>query len=159
MHPLYMKLFISNWTWEFLLYFFTHYRLTGTPSALVWPAELAISRDNFPQRLPKRPVDLCPELDEYANDLLTVSKSHWIFSNFWIIFFFLFFSSENVSIWSNQTAISCQLFKSHIFYTGTAVAFDNNSKTITNYHVMGVVPKNMPSVWLINYLILHRLVQ
>lgn len=48
------------------------FSLTGTPDASQWPPDLSVPLESFPYRPPKRPVDLCPHLDEYANDLLTV---------------------------------------------------------------------------------------
>lgn len=47
--------------------------LTGTPRSNQWPIDIPILREHFPLRSPKRPIDLCPELDEYANDLLRVN--------------------------------------------------------------------------------------
>ncbi|XP_031631244.1 cyclin-dependent kinase 6-like [Contarinia nasturtii] len=47
------------------------FTLIGTPQQSQWPSEIPILRYHFPHRPQKRPIDMCPELDEYANDLLT----------------------------------------------------------------------------------------
>ncbi|KAH8328841.1 hypothetical protein KR074_004106 [Drosophila pseudoananassae] len=46
------------------------FELTGRPSEKDWPATISVSREQFPQRLPKRPKDFCPSLCEYSDDLL-----------------------------------------------------------------------------------------
>lgn len=51
------------------------HRLTGTPHPHQWPDDISVPRETFAHRLQKRPIDLCPELDEYANDLLMVSDA------------------------------------------------------------------------------------
>lgn len=54
-----------------LLYLLTN-RLIGTPRPNQWPTDIPISREHFTLRSPKRPIDFCHELDEYANELLRV---------------------------------------------------------------------------------------
>ncbi|CAD7076856.1 unnamed protein product [Hermetia illucens] len=47
------------------------FELTGTPSSKQWPSNISLTRENFPHRTPKEPRDLCPQLCEYSNDLLS----------------------------------------------------------------------------------------
>ncbi|XP_067629588.1 cyclin-dependent kinase 4 isoform X2 [Eurosta solidaginis] len=46
------------------------FELTGRPTADQWPQSISLSREHFPARIPKQPKELCPNLCEYANDLL-----------------------------------------------------------------------------------------
>lgn len=48
------------------------HRLTGRPTVNQWPAAMSISRDSFPHRQQRLPRDLCQQLCEYSNDLLSV---------------------------------------------------------------------------------------
>lgn len=47
------------------------FSLIGTPRPNQWPSDIPIIRDHFAHQTPKRPIDICPELDESANDLIT----------------------------------------------------------------------------------------
>ncbi|XP_037810831.1 cyclin-dependent kinase 4 [Lucilia sericata] len=52
------------------------FELTGRPTAQQWPKTISLSREHFPLRHPKQPRDLCPNLCEYANDLLAQMLSY-----------------------------------------------------------------------------------
>lgn len=47
------------------------FELTGRPNASQWPAGISLTRENFPARSRKQPSDLCPQLCEYSNELLS----------------------------------------------------------------------------------------
>lgn len=49
-------------------------RLTGRPSAQQWPKTISLVREHFPARHPKQPKDLCPNICQNANELLSVNN-------------------------------------------------------------------------------------
>lgn len=48
------------------------FQLTGRPCLNDWPPSTMILRDNFPNYSQKMPREMCPDLCEYSNDLLSV---------------------------------------------------------------------------------------
>ncbi|KAH8252645.1 hypothetical protein KR059_000986, partial [Drosophila kikkawai] len=52
------------------------FELTGRPTDQQWPQTISVAREHFPNRHPKRPRDFCPNLCEYADDLLNQMLSY-----------------------------------------------------------------------------------
>ncbi|XP_017079355.1 cyclin-dependent kinase 4 [Drosophila eugracilis] len=52
------------------------FELTGRPTEQQWPQTISVALEHFPQRHPKRPKDFCPNLCEYADDLLNQMLSY-----------------------------------------------------------------------------------
>ncbi|TMW40525.1 hypothetical protein DOY81_014395, partial [Sarcophaga bullata] len=52
------------------------FELTGRPAPHQWPKTISLVREHFPLRHPKQPKDLCPNLCEFANDLLMQMLSY-----------------------------------------------------------------------------------
>ncbi|XP_011207941.1 cyclin-dependent kinase 4 [Bactrocera dorsalis] len=52
------------------------FELTGRPTSQQWPQSISLSREHFPPRLPKQPKELCSNLCDYSNDLLSQMLSY-----------------------------------------------------------------------------------
>lgn len=52
------------------------FELTGRPTAQQWPKSISLSCEHFPLRHPKQPRELCRQLCEYSNDLLSQMLSY-----------------------------------------------------------------------------------
>lgn len=97
--------------------------LIGTPHSSQWPTDISILRDHFPHRPRLRPIDLCPELDEYANDLLSVcimqTLNEFHYNELYSFSLKFYFILANVGIWSMLSTACHRMFESHVFYART----------------------------------------